>query len=82
MDTKLTLKLDESVIERAKIYARKKNTSLSHLIETYLNFLTTPLEDEDEITPLVKSLSGIIELPKDFDSKKNYKSHILKKYTK
>jgi hypothetical protein len=82
MDTKLTLKLDESVIERAKTYARKKNTSLSHLIETYLNFLTNPTQEEEEITPLVKSLSGVIELPKDIDLKKSYKSHILKKYSK
>lgn len=82
MNTKLTLKLDESVIERAKIYARKKNTSLSHLVEMYLNFLTAAKEEGDEITPLVKSLSGIIELPKDTDLENNYKSHILKKYSK
>lgn len=82
MDTKLTLKLDNNVIERAKMYARKKNTSISHLVETYLNFLTNPKDEKDEITPLVKSLSGIIDLPKNFDNKKNYKEHIIKKYSK
>lgn len=82
MDTKLTLKLDNNVIERAKMYARKKNTSISHLVETYLNFLTNPKDEKDEITPLVKSLSGIIDLPKNFDNKKNYKKHIIKKYSK
>ena len=34
MDTKLTLKLDNAVIEQAKNYAKDKNTSLSKLIET------------------------------------------------
>ena len=85
MDIKLTLKLDDGVIERAKTYARKKNTSISQLVETYLNFLTSSGEEVDdttEVTPLVKSLSGIIDLPKDSDIKKNYKNHILKKYSK
>jgi hypothetical protein len=82
MDTKLTLKLDRFIIEKAKTYARKKNTSLSQLIETYLNFLTNPKDENDEVTPLVKSLSGVIDLPKGFDSKSNYKNHLIKKYSK
>jgi hypothetical protein len=82
MDTKLTLKLNKSIIERAKTYARKKNTSLSQLIESYLNFLTHPHDDDDGITPLVKSLSGIIELPKDYESRAHYKDHLLKKYSR
>lgn len=81
MDTKLTLKLDSSVIELAKMYARKQNTSLSKLIESYLGLLVAPKEN-DEITPLVKSLSGIINLPIDFDHKKAYKKHINNKYDK
>lgn len=82
MDTKLTLKLDSFIIERAKSYARKKNTSLSQLIETYLNFLTSPANENDDITPLVKSLSGVIDPPDDYDRKSSYKSHLLKKYSK
>jgi hypothetical protein len=82
MDTKLTLKLDSDIIEQAKNYARKKNTSLSQLIETYLNLLTSPNDENSEITPLVKSLSGVIDLPKSFDAKSSYKSHLLKKYSK
>lgn len=82
MDTKLTLKLDSYVIERAKTYAREKNVSLSRLIESYLNLLTDPKNSKDTVTPLVKSLSGIIDLPRNFDHKKNYKEHLLKKYTR
>ena len=81
MDTKLTVKLDGYIIERAKTYAKKKNTSLSKLIETYLGFLIEP-SDENEVTPLVKSLSGVVDLPKNFDYKKDYKKHLLNKYTK
>jgi hypothetical protein len=81
MDTKLTLKLDGDIIEQAKIYAKKKNTSLSKLIESYLSLLIDP-KDNQEVTPLVKSLSGVINLPKNVDYKKDYKKHILNKYSK
>ena len=81
MDTKLTLKLDNSIIEQAKIYAKKKNTSLSKLIESYLDLLVDP-ENNQVVTPLVKSLSGVLDLPKNFDYKKDYKKNLLNKYTK
>ncbi|MFY9311432.1 MAG: DUF6364 family protein [Bacteroidia bacterium] len=81
MDTKLTLKLDSSIIEQAKTYAKSKNTSLSKLIESYLGLLIEP-NNNQEITPLVKSLSGVIDLPKNFDYKKDYKKHLLNKYSK
>jgi hypothetical protein len=81
MDAKLTLKLDNAIIEQAKTYAKKKNTSLSKLIESYLGLLVEP-KDTQEITPLVKSLSGIVNIPKNVDYKKDYKKHLLNKYTK
>lgn len=37
MYTKLTLKLNQEIIERAKLYASDKKLSLSRLIENYLN---------------------------------------------
>lgn len=81
MDTKLTLKLNSNIIEQAKNYAKKKNTSLSKLIESYLGLLVDPAEKQ-EVTPLVKSLSGVIDLPEDFDHKENYRKHIVNKYSK
>lgn len=81
MDTKLTLKLDNAIIEQAKSYAKEKNTSLSKLIESYLGKIVAP-NDAHEVTPLVKSLSGAIDLPKNFDAKEEYKKHIIKKYAK
>jgi len=81
MDTKLTLKLDNTVIEQAKTYAKKKNISLSKLIESYLGLLVEP-QNTQEVTPLVKSLSGVVDLPKNFDYKKDYKKHLSNKYAK
>ena len=80
MDTKLTLSLDKKVIERAKKYAKKKNISLSKLIEAYLNKASSQEKDETAISPLVKSLSGIIKLPKDFNHKKGYSDYLSGKY--
>ena len=83
MDNKLTLKLNDQVIEKAKEYAKKKNTSLSKLIESYLQFLTSCRQpDSDEITPLVKSLSGLLDQTKLSDNRVAYKKHLSKKYSK
>ena len=80
MDTKLTLKLDEYIIEKAKDYAKEKRTSLSVLIENYLQKITSGNKREKKITPLVKSLSGIIDLPKGLDHKKDYTNYLINKY--
>jgi len=80
MDTKLTLKLEQSVIERAKDYAKRQKTSLSRLIENYLLNITDEEDVQEKITPLVRSLSGIIDLPNDYDHKKDYADYLAKKY--
>lgn len=59
MKAKLTLKIDKSKIEKAKKYAMEKDSSLSKMIENYLQALTNKQEEDDEISPLVKSLTKI-----------------------
>lgn len=80
MDTKLTLKLKESVIEKAKKYAKTQDTSLSRLVENYLSNITNEKDSKNEITPLVKSLSGIIDLSNDVDLKGSYTAYLAEKY--
>jgi hypothetical protein len=80
MDAKLTLKLEQSVIEKAKDYAKRQKTSLSRLIENYLLDITDVENAQEKITPLVRSLSGIIDLPDDYDHKKDYADYLAKKY--
>ena len=81
MDTKLTVKLDGNVISRAKIYARKRKTSLSKMIENYLDVVSKPEGVETEITPLVQSLSGVIKLPDNYDYKTDYAEFLTQKYS-
>ncbi len=80
MDKKLTLSLDASVIEDAKLYAEKNKISLSKLIEAYLKSMVDNKTRHLEITPLVKSLSGVIELPADFDIRDEYTKYLIEKY--
>ncbi len=82
METKLTLRLNDNVIERAKVYARNHKISLSKMIESYLDNITAQREEkkENSITPLVESLSGVIDLPADFDYKKEYGDYLAEKY--
>jgi hypothetical protein len=81
MDTKLTIKLDDDVITRAKRYAKNRKTSLSKMIESYLDTVTKPDSKKIKITPLVKSLSGLIKLPVDYDYKKDYTDYLTKNYS-
>jgi hypothetical protein len=81
METKLTLKLNKKVIEKAKEYARNHNVSLSKIVESYLDRITKQKdESKTSITPLVESLSGVIHLSADFDYKKEYRDYLSKKY--
>lgn len=79
MDTKLTLKLNQDIIEQAKSLAKEKNISLSKLIESYLSMLVEQKANSD-VTPLVKSLSGIVSLPENFDVRTSYQKHLVNKY--
>lgn len=83
MDTKLTLKLNEGIIAKAKKYASKNNSSLSRLIENYLDSLTSEQKDDFEISPFVKSISNGNSIPTDIDDKKlreEYIDYLEKKY--
>ena len=78
MNAKLTLKLSAAAISRAKEYAKKRKTSLSKLVEYYLDAITGE-EEGVLITPLVQRLSGVIELPEDFDYRKERMEELQKK---
>ncbi len=84
MDTKLTLKLDKFVIDKAKDYASTHKRSLSRIIESYLRSLINnndPKDSDDiEISPFVKSIATGVNIPADFDIKKEYGDYLTQKY--
>jgi hypothetical protein len=54
---KLTLSVDEKVVRRAKRYAAARGTSVSRLVERYLDLLSKPPESDDQ-TPVLRLLRG------------------------
>ena len=81
MNTKLTLTIEQSIIEKAKKYATNKNRSLSDIIENYLKVITNEEKTNDvEFTPLVKSLKGSFKAKKNFDYKKELSKSLTQKY--
>jgi hypothetical protein len=81
MNTKLTLTIDHSVIEKAKGYAKDKGQSLSCLIENYLKAISNEeVKSNSEITPLVKTLKGSFHAPASFDYKKELTKSLSGKY--
>ena len=81
MEAKLTLKLNENSIARAKKYVSSVGTSLSGVVEKFFDSLTLNDESEEFIySPLVKELAGIISLPENYDYKEEYTSYLDSKY--
>jgi hypothetical protein len=80
METKLTLRLNKKVIDQAKQYANDHETSLSKLVENYLSAVTNESRSIEKISPLVQSLSGVIQLSENEDPKRTYQEHIKEKY--
>lgn len=82
MNTKLTLTIEQDVIQKAKEYAKNKNRSLSDLIENYLKSLTQeePKEKKKTLSPIVQSLKGSFKMPANFDYKEELRKGLEEKY--
>lgn len=57
---KLTLTVDESVIARAKEHAAARGTSISALVEEYLDHIVNPPKPRSP-TPIMEQFIGILE---------------------
>jgi hypothetical protein len=80
MASKLTLSLNQVVIQKAKEYALKNHTSLSLLVENYFRFLTKHSTNKSTLSPIVEELSGVIKLPENIDIKEEYTDFLIEKY--
>jgi hypothetical protein len=64
MQSKLTLRLDEEVIEHAKIYSKLAGKSLSQVVEDYFVQLETPPDVESlPLPPVTHALLGVLKEP-------------------
>ena len=79
VETKLTLRLEQKVVLKAKGIAKSRKTSLSKLVEDYFQHITNEQEEYD-IAPITKSLSGVINLNNSTDNKTAYTDFLTNKY--
>lgn len=80
MDRKLTLKLDGTIIDRAKEYAELNQVSVSGLVERYLKTLTEPRAPRPVAKgSVVAEVSGVIALPEGYDERDDYRQAVLRR---
>jgi len=75
--TKLTVRVERKLLENAKHYAAEHNTTLTDLINTYLQQIHTG--DILGQAPIVRRISGT--LSQDL-SVRDYKEHLEEKYAR
>jgi Family of unknown function (DUF6364) len=77
--SKLTLSIDETVVTRAKRYAHQRDTSVSKLVEDFLDVVSKPaakVEAEVNDAPILRALQGTLRKA----DLKAYKEHLAKKH--
>ena len=79
MGSKLTLSINQVIIEEAKKYAKTNGKSLSSIVEEYLKSLTQTKETDKKKAShdIVRELQGSVKLPEDFTSYKELLQDIL-----
>lgn len=73
---KLTLSVDDRVIERAKQYARQRGTSVSGLVEQLLDLAASGFTGPEVTPPVLGRLRGSL---KGVD-RQDYRRHLERKY--
>ncbi len=74
--SKLTLSVDEQVVRRAKRYAAQRGTSVSQLVERYLDLVARPPRPPNEDPPMLRMLRGAAKGIKP----ESHRRHLLEKY--
>lgn len=75
-DTKMTVRVPKDLLENAKQYARKHNTTLTRLVSNYLENISYQEDDLAE-APIVQHLIGVLS-PELSD--RDYQSYLEEKY--
>ena len=90
MDKKLTLRLDEALIEHAKEHAEKTGKSISPMFANFVTALNG-LEarkvadaqsglDVDALLPITRALLGILKSDREDEAKHAYHDYLEEKY--
>ena len=81
--TRLALSMDESVVERARRLAERRNTSISKLFVSFVCMMEQQKDsDVYELPPLTKRALGLakVDVPDDWDYKDLLADELIGKY--
>lgn len=82
MQTKLTLRLEQRLIRRAKAYARRTGKSVSELVADFFGRLDAPADEASQRvvaqSPAVQSLVGALAGARLDEA--DYRAHLVEKH--
>jgi hypothetical protein len=78
MKTKLTLRMDESIVRKAKMEAKRRGKSVSRMVAEFFESIGLEQTSEKDLPPTTASLVGILK-GKEI-SEEDYKKHLQEKY--
>jgi hypothetical protein len=83
METKLTLRMDQKIINAAKVYAEKQGISLSKLVADYLQMISSKRASTSTFksTPILSEITGVLQKTSGKrDSRQAYHKYLERKY--
>jgi hypothetical protein len=78
MNTKLTLRMDETIVQKAKIEAKRRGKSVSRMVAEFIESIGLQQTSEKDLPPTTASLVGILKGREI--SEEDYKTHLREKY--
>ena len=79
MQTKLTLRVEDRLIRRAKAHARQAGKSVSQVVADYFAVMDQPAaEEKAPLPPLTRALYGALASSRADEA--DYRAHLEKKY--
>jgi hypothetical protein len=78
--TKLTLSVEEAVVEKAKRMAKSNKTSVSAMFSHFVESAAASRGQPPKIGPLTRKLTGIVRLPPGKDDRELIEEALMDKY--
>jgi hypothetical protein len=78
MKIKLTLRMDENIVRKAKMEAKRRGKSVSQMVAEFIESIGLQQNLEKDLPPTTASLVGILK-GKEI-SEEDYKTHLREKY--
>jgi len=78
MKTKLTLRVDQSLVRKAKHAAAIRDKSVSLMFSEYIELISADSDMDGKLPPVTASLKGVLKNNKL--SEADYKRHLSEKY--